>query len=569
MSMDDLKEKLLAAINKENLLETINEFNHLYRYSGKEEGERAAKYIESKLQEYGVDYETVTYDGFFSIPVFAELKVKNRFYELVGDVYSKEAYHLTGELVYDQWSEASSPLTELEEEQRMARFKDKIVLTWGARGRSSLATFARQAREAGALAVLHICKTKGHYCHHTNIGIIWGTPGFDEVPYMQFLPAAGLYREDGEELIQIISNNDSVLGDLTIRMDTKIRKSSIVVANIPGKSPNYVLVSNHYDSWYEGITDNAVADAISLEYARIFQKKQDQLTRGIRIAWWSGHSDARFSGSTYYCDSHWSDLRQHCVAHVNLDLTGCKNSDQIRCRTTCTEGMAFTAKKILKYTGTEPHEYIPMIRGADQSFWGVNVPITIMLKYEPKPENRLSDCPSGGPWWHTPEDRIDKLDEKIMMRDAAINLEIIEELEAAAPLPVKIPEFMEEYTKRLQKILSQLGSSFNAEPIKESWNELRRAMDVVAEKQSAGKLQDIDIKETVGRLLHVIYCHDSETTHDYGDSFGIFKALDKFRGLEEKNCSRAYFTIAKTDFLRTRNRLIHGFSEVIDYISHL
>ena len=130
MSMDDLKEKLLAAINKENLLETINEFNHLYRYSGKEEGERAAKYIESKLQEYGVDYETIIYDGFFSIPVFAELKVKNRFYELVGDVYSKEAYHLTGELVYDQLSEASSPLTELEEEQRMARFKDKIVLTW-------------------------------------------------------------------------------------------------------------------------------------------------------------------------------------------------------------------------------------------------------------------------------------------------------------------------------------------------------------------------------------------------------------------------------------------------------
>ena len=332
--MDDLKEKLLAAINKENLLETINEFNHLYRYSGKEEGERAAKYIESKLQEYGVDYETIIYDGFFSIPVFAELKVKNRFYELVGDVYSKEAYHLTGELVYDQLSEASSPLTELEEEQRMARFKDKIVLTWGARGRSSLATFARQAREAGALAVLHICKTRGHYCHHTNIGIIWGTPGFDEVPYMQFLPAAGLYREDGEELIQIISNNDSVLGDLTIRMDTKIRKSSMVVANIPGKSPNYVLVSNHYDSWYEGITDNAVADAISLEYARVFQEKQDQLTRGIRIAWWSGHSDARFSGSTYYCDSHWSDLRQHCVAHVNLDLAGCKNSDQIRCRTT-------------------------------------------------------------------------------------------------------------------------------------------------------------------------------------------------------------------------------------------
>ena len=92
-----------------------------------------------------------------------------------------------------------------------------------------------------------------------------------------------------------------------------------------GKSDSFVLVSGHYDSWYEGITDNAVSDAILLEYARVLYAHRSELKRGVRIAWWSGHSDGRFSGSTWYCDSHYADLRKNCVAHVNLDLTGCKN----------------------------------------------------------------------------------------------------------------------------------------------------------------------------------------------------------------------------------------------------
>lgn len=38
---------------------------------------------------------------------------------------------------------------------------------------------------------------------------------------------------------------------------------------------------------------------------------------------------------------------------------------------------------IRKYTDREPSriEYLP--RGADQSFWGTNIPIHLMLKYEP------------------------------------------------------------------------------------------------------------------------------------------------------------------------------------------
>lgn len=56
-----------------------------------------------------------------------------------------------------------------------------------------------------------------------------------------------------------------------------------------------MLVSGHYDSWYEGITDNGVANAAMMEIARVFQENQEHLERSVVLAWWSGHSDARYS----------------------------------------------------------------------------------------------------------------------------------------------------------------------------------------------------------------------------------------------------------------------------------
>lgn len=375
--MEPLKEALLKELNLDNMRETILFFCHLFRYSGTDDGEAAVSYLENKLQSYGVSYEKCQYHGFFSLPVDAQVTVSGKTFSLIADVYSAPAEALSGQLFYDAWSEQPTR-TPLEEDARFASFHDKLILTWDGRG-----TFARRAMDAGAKGILHICATKGNYIHHSNIGVAWGTPGLDEAPYMRFLPSAGIKRADGEELIALLKKEPSLSGSLTIHMDTQIRPTSMVIAEIPGETEDFLLVSGHYDSWYEGITDNAGSDAILLEYARILQTHQKELKRGVKIAWWSGHSDGRFSGSAWYCDSHWEELHAHCSAHINLDLTGCKNSEQIVARTAGTEGLAYTGALIEKYTGTTPASYIPMIRGADQSFWGVHVPITIMLKYEP------------------------------------------------------------------------------------------------------------------------------------------------------------------------------------------
>ena len=53
-----------------------------------------------------------------------------------------------------------------------------------------------------------------------------------------------------------------------------------------------------------------------MEIARVFQENQEHLERSVVLAWWSGHSDARYSGSTWYYDHHWEDLKENCVAHI-------------------------------------------------------------------------------------------------------------------------------------------------------------------------------------------------------------------------------------------------------------
>ena len=74
---------------------------------------------------------------------------------------------------------------------------------------------------------------------------------------MKFLPSAGIRRADGEALIEKMAAGE-MDAEVTIEMETKIRRSSMVAVDIKGKSDSFVLVSGHYDSWYEGITDNAV-----------------------------------------------------------------------------------------------------------------------------------------------------------------------------------------------------------------------------------------------------------------------------------------------------------------------
>lgn len=57
------------------------------------------------------------------------------------------------------------------------------------------------------------------------------------------------------------------------KLENALKKTSLPVATLRGESEDYILISGHYDSWHKGATDNATANALMLEMARIFSKK--------------------------------------------------------------------------------------------------------------------------------------------------------------------------------------------------------------------------------------------------------------------------------------------------------
>lgn len=556
----DLKQRLLEELNLQSMTKTVTELSHFHRYSGLSGGEKAADYLENLLKAMGIPVEMCQYEGYYSIPVSASVMIEGRRFDLIADVYSSEANALTGELYYDSMSKKSQ-LSRAEEAERFQSFQNKIVLTWANKG-----DFAARARQNGAKAILHISASKGGYIHHRNIGSVWGTPTLDDGPWMKFLPSAGLSFEDGEYLIQALEER-ALYGELTIQMNTGLRTSRFPVVDIPGSEAGFVLVSGHYDSWYEGVTDNACSNAIMLEYARIFWENRSLLKRGIRLAWWSGHSDGRFAGSAWYNDTHFQDLYDHCMAHINLDLAGGKNADQISVRTTCMEGLNCTADLIEQYTKQRPQRYIPMIRGADQSFWGANIPIHIMLKYEPLPENRLSNCPGGGPWWHTNQDTLDKMDETILLRDAKINGELICRF-AQKDIPTDLDGFLADMSVRIEALAKQLPDEFDLAPVLTAISELRTAFQKYCE-QVGENIPDQVLKRTAGIVNRIFYSKCDAFQQPRSSQFGLLVGLSAGKNSSKEHMESLEYRMLFTDFLRQRNRMVVELNEVKQYVNTL
>ena len=550
MDGENLFRQIETELDLDRMVRHIEAMSQWHRYTGTPQGERFVDDLTARLAEASIPCSVETYDAYTSLPLSASLTLDSgETLGLIGDVFSGEAADLRGELVYDRWSEQKR-LSANEELRRLAAFRGKLVLS-----RSGGGAFAEKILRAGGLGLLHISPSRGGYIHHSNVDSIWGTPCPSDRPCLGELPAAGISREDGERLIARLESG-AVTATLRVRMDTAIRRSRMPVVDIPGRRAGFVLLHGHYDSWYEGITDNAGSDAILLELARAFWRHRDQLERGVRIAWWSGHSDARYAGSAWYCDRHWEELRRGCVASVNLDLTGCRLARQIRARTTCMEGEALTAGLIQEFTGMAAKPYIPMIRGGDQSFWGVGIPIHIMFKYEPVDEERVSPCPSGGPWWHTDQDTLDKLDPAILLRDAKINGKLVSLLLNSPRLPVRLSDFTERMEAFLREIQGELSADFSLEPALTALAALRpwcQRLERALEQAPADS--DGIWKSTAGELVRLVYTSGSPYGQDPAEGYAPFGALARARGMTRDNTPPTTYLFEQTAFRRACNRL--------------
>ena len=159
--------------------------------------------------------------------------------------------------------------------------------------------------------------------------------------------------------------------------------------------------------------------------AHVLQARSRQLERGVRFAWWPGHSFGRYAGSTWYVDRFWADLDQHCVAYTNLDGPGRRGSPMDQVSAGGWPGIAeysvssrrcLTSKTPESRGGRNGGLFRPT-RDSDSSFQGLGIPeFSIGV---PGPPRGHPDLEAGGriSYWHTAQDTIEKLDPKALELD--------------------------------------------------------------------------------------------------------------------------------------------------------
>jgi hypothetical protein len=440
------------AVSAHELDRNLRAISSEVRLSGSLEEARAFDYIEDQLRRFGFDTNRYSSEALIGYPEKASLDVLTpERVSLTANGYSLSPSTgpegVIGELAYVGAGQTA--------DYDGRDVQGKIVVSDG------LAMPGKQlaASQAGAIGQIHI---NDEYIHEMCISPIWGTPIPETAALLPDVPSVGVSLSDGERLKQLLAS-----GPVTVRLVTEPYLAWTMIPTLTGDLPGteedrFVLFSGHVDSWHLGVMDNGTANATQLEVARLLAERRGELRRGIRLAFWSGHSHGRYASSTWYADHHWHDLHEHCVCHVNVDSVGAKGASILEEAPAMAETYEFGRQLLAELTGKEL-DYRRISRSSDQSFWGHGIP-TLFASLS---EQARDDSPTGaamaqllgagalsgglGWWWHTTEDTLDKIDSDNLVRDAGIYAETLLRLCTMPTLPFDYAATTDELAEALSR----------------------------------------------------------------------------------------------------------------------
>ena len=418
-------------------------------------GENAATdYVVATLRAAGVDVEVHEFMAYTSNPVSAEVTVP-------GTDFAPDAITLSFSggtdgveaPVVDVGTLDDLPDLEMGTGERLAvldaeRFsfvRGRIVLVTGQP--RNLPTAA--LRELGAIAVVFV--NPEERLNDLIVTSTWGTPSLLNYQRLDILPTAQIRRSDGDRLRSMMRTGEVRLRVRTV-VDTGWKPLRLAVARVmpTGATPAtpYVLFGGHIDAWYHGGTDEGASNAAMMELALAFNANRDKMHRGLVVAWWPGHSNARYGGSTWFADHFFEELRLRGVAYVNVDGIGQKDAKRFGVSTS--PALAALATSVVERVAGEPVRNGRPGRNSDQSFNGIGLPL-LQINH-----SRL-DEDGGYWWWHTPDDTYDKIDAHVLKTDTDLYADALASLTGDHVLPLDLAAEVEALGDALQRRLDESG----------------------------------------------------------------------------------------------------------------
>jgi hypothetical protein len=474
----DPEQTLKDAVSAAKLMTYTREVSRWVRLSGSDDEARAFDYLETTLKGFGLAVRRYEHDALVSWPGAASL-------EILGSSPEQK------ECITHAFA-ASTPPGGLEAEVVDAggdgfgpNVHGKIALIDGL----AMPTRARDAEQAGAAGVIFINPPE---LHEMIISTVWGSPTPENLATLPKIVAVSARQQDGE-----VIRDRARAGDRRVRIhaavDTRWRKTPLLVADITAQDEpdRFVLFSGHVDSWHYGAMDNGSANAVMVEMARLLSRRQRRLRRGVRFAFWSGHSHGRYSGSTWYADTQWDDLYRHAVLHLNVDSPGGVGATVLSEAQTMAETWGLAARCVKDISGQDL-QYRRISRMGDQSFWGIGLPsMFVDISAQPPAASAAGDALAAltggaahhgglGWWWHSTEDTVDKIDKENLRRDAQVYALVLWRWCTSPVLPLDYRETAGEVRTALRGIQEAAGDAFDMAPPLEALQRFAAAAEGLA-----------------------------------------------------------------------------------------
>ena len=559
---DGTERRILGCINPANMDEVLKKFDTIDRLSGSAGELEAIRFITEKLASYGISFEEHVFASYLSNPISASLTVlgeNNVSIPAKTRAFSADCPEgVEGELVYApakggiQFDTAVIPWMR-------EQVEGKIIISEGG-GPQHM----DRAAELGALGLIHVWPSGEDVIHEMTASAVWGVPTPDTARLLPTIPEISVKKTDGEKLIAW-AKDQHIRVKMTAVLEAGVKTLHLPVASIPGKSEDYVLLAGHIDSWYVGVTDNAVGNALCLELARAFKEHQGELNRSIKVAWWPGHSNGRYAGSTWYCDNAYEDLRRHCVAYINADSPGSKFGVIPLVRSTLIEKDGYFQQAVRDVSGTEPQWDFP-IRAGDNSMWGAFIPFHLMLRDKPDRDHNQAHVggSGGGWWWHSEEDTYDKADLELLARDARIFASFAYRIMAPEILPVDFLALAARMEGILKGYAEKGNPAFDMSKALHKTEAFRNAARAVADSKPSDPIKLNRLyKNAGGRLMALMYTTVGPYEQDVAYDLKPFHGFYRVSGLNHDNTAPDMLLFHETAFRRQYNRFLTEMDEVI------
>lgn len=384
---------------------------------------------------------------------------------------------------------------------------------------------------------------------------VWGGPSLMDYHRIPTLPVAEVKRSDGDRLRELLAK-----GRVQLRMSTETKTGwkelRLLVATIPGPTPDapYVLAGGHLDSWYFGGTDNAGANVAMLETTRALFRHRSELRRGLVMAWWPGHSNGRYAGSTWFVDQRFDELRRSALAYVNYEGMGQIQAKRFGATTTASLN-ALARDVVLKETGDSIRPRPPG-RSSDQSFNGVGLPLLEIS------HSRL-DEDGGYWWWHTPDDTRDKVDAAVLKVDTDIYAAVLARLLAEPAYPVSLTAVVERLGTLLAERQETAGTHLD---LSEAMARQARLLETVKQVEALaadrpGADTDLALVALLRPLHRVLYTLLGNYHPDPAISEGSLPGLNAVRMLAANDPTTDRYRFARTTLLRETARILEALDE--------